>query len=60
MTEPLAVSVEEAKRHLGDISTATVYRLLAKEEGGLEKKKVGSRTLITWASIKALLDPEAA
>lgn len=60
MTEPLAVSVEEAKRHLGDISTATVYRLLAKEEGGLKKKKVGSRTLITWASIKALLDPEAA
>lgn len=60
MTEPLAVSVEEAKRHLGDISTATVYRLMAKKDGGLEKKKVGSRTLITWASIKALLEPEAA
>lgn len=59
MTEPLAVSVEEAKRHLGDISTATVYRLMAKQ-GGLEKKKVGSRTLITWASTKALLEAEAA
>jgi hypothetical protein len=59
MTEPLAVSVEEAKRHLGGISTATVYRLLARPNG-LEKKKVGSRTLITWASVKALLEGEAA
>ena len=61
MTEPLAVSVEEAKRHLGGISTATIYRLMSKHEGGLEKRKVGSRTLITWASVKALLnDGEAA
>lgn len=60
MMEPLAVSVEEAKRHLGGISTATVYRLMAKPDGGLEKKKVGSRTLITWASIKALLESEVA
>lgn len=59
MTDPLTVSVEEAKRHLGGISTATVYRLLAKQ-GGLEKRKVGSRTLITWASIKSLLEAEAA
>lgn len=58
MDEPLAVSVEEAKRHLGGISTATVYRLFAKK-GGLEKKKVGGRTLITWASVKALLEAEA-
>jgi hypothetical protein len=58
MTEPLTVSVEEAKRHLGGISTATVYRLMAKEDGGLEKRKVGSRTLITWASLKGLLEAE--
>ena len=58
MTEPLAVSVEEAKRHLGGISTATVYRLMAK--GHLRKKKIGSRTLIEWASLKALLQAEAA
>ena len=61
MTEPLGVSVAEAKRHLGDCSTATVYRLMAKKEGGLEKRKVGSRTIITMDSIKALLAaPEAA
>jgi hypothetical protein len=54
MTEPLGVSVEEAKRQLGGVSTATVYRLM-KKEGGLEKRKVGSRTVITMASIKALL-----
>jgi hypothetical protein len=52
-TEPLGVSVEEAKRHLGDISTATVYRLM--DRGKLDKRKVGNRTIITMASIKALL-----
>jgi hypothetical protein len=60
MTEPLAVSVEEAKRHLGGISTATVYRLMARSIGGLEKRKVGGRTLITFASIRALLQPAGA
>jgi hypothetical protein len=54
MTEPLGVSVAEAKRHLGDCSTATVYRLMARHK--LEKRKVGNRTIITMASIKALLN----
>lgn len=58
MTEPLGVSVEEAKRHLGGISTATVYRLMDRRV--LEKRKVGSRTVITMNSIKALIAPEAA
>ena len=58
MTEPLAVSVEEAKRHLGGCSTATIYRAMA--DNRLEKRKFGSRTLITMASIKALLQAEAA
>lgn len=53
MTEPLGVSIAEAKRQLGDLSTATVYRLIAKRK--LEKRKVGNRTIITMASIKALL-----
>jgi hypothetical protein len=53
MTEPLGVSVAEAKRHLGDCSTATVYRLMDRKV--LEKRKVGSRTIITMDSIKALL-----
>ncbi len=54
MTEPLAGSVSEAKRHLGDISTATLYRLFGRP-GGLDKRKVGGRTLVTMESIKALL-----
>ena len=53
MLEPLAVSVPEAKRQLGDCSTATVYRLL--DKGALEKRKIGGRTVITMESIKALL-----
>ncbi|MDP9424014.1 MAG: helix-turn-helix domain-containing protein [Pseudomonadota bacterium] len=53
MTEPLAVSVKEAKRHLGDLSTATLYRLI--DKGSLERRKVGGRTLITMDSIKALI-----
>ena len=53
MTEPLAVSVPEAKRHLGDCSTATVYRLIGR--GELERRKIGGRTLITMESIKSLL-----
>jgi hypothetical protein len=53
MTEPLAVSVPEAKRHLGDLSTATVYRMF--KRGELQKLKVGGRTLISMESIKALL-----
>ncbi len=58
MTEPLGVSVAEAKRHLGDCSTATVYRLM--DRGQLEKRKVGNRTIITMASIKSLLAPSEA
>lgn len=53
MTEPLAVSVPEAKRHLGDISTATVYRMFERQQ--LQKLKVGGRTLVSMESIKALL-----
>ena len=59
MTEPLGVSVEEAKRQLGGISTATVYRLM--DANKLTKRKVGGRTIILMDSIKSLLAaPEAA
>jgi hypothetical protein len=59
MTEPLAVSVPEAKRHLGDCSTATIYRMM--DRGQLEKRKIGGRTVITMASIRALIEaPQAA
>lgn len=57
MTEALGVSISEARRHLGDVSTATVYRLL--NRGQLDKRKVGHRTIITMASIRALLEEPA-
>jgi len=57
MTDPLAVSVEEAKRQLGGLSTATVYRLIDRHQ--LERRKLGGRTVITMASIRALLGSEA-
>jgi hypothetical protein len=61
MNEPLGVIVEEAKRHLGGCSTATVYRLMSSNPPKLEKRKIGSRTVITMASIRALLEaPEVA
>ena len=58
MTDPLAVSVEEAKRHLGGLSPATVYRLIDRHQ--LERRKVGGRTVIIMASIKSLLQAGAA
>jgi hypothetical protein len=54
MTEPLGVSVEDAKRHLGNVSTATIYRLFDRDK--LEKRKIGGRTVVTMSSIRALLD----
>jgi hypothetical protein len=59
MTEPLGVSVKEAKRHLGGVSTATVYRLM--DANKLTKRKVGGRTIILMDSIRSLLaTPEVA
>jgi excisionase family DNA binding protein len=51
--EPIGLSVEEAKRHLGGISSATLYRRIA--DGSITAVKVGSRTIITYQSIKALV-----
>lgn len=57
--EPLGVSVEDAKRHLGGVSTATIYRLMDRKV--LEKRKVGNRTIILMDSIRRMLNaPEAA
>lgn len=44
-------SIPEAQRALG-IGRSTAYRLM--DEGRLEKVKIGRRTLIKVASIKAL------
>ena len=54
MSEPIAVSVADAKHHLGGISTATVYRLI--DDNKLVRRKIGARTVITMASIRALLE----
>ncbi len=48
-----AYTVEDAGRRLGGIGRTTVYELIA--AGKLEAVKLGSRTLITAASIEALL-----
>ncbi len=48
-----AYTVEGAGLHLGGIGRTTVYGLIA--AGKLEAVKLGSRTLITAASIDALL-----
>jgi Helix-turn-helix domain len=49
ITKPLLVDIATAKRLLG-ISHATVYRCF--EDGKLEKRKIGAKTLITMASIE--------
>ena len=48
-----AYTVEDSGRRLGGIGRTTVYELIA--AGKLEAVKLGSRTLITAASIEALL-----
>jgi excisionase family DNA binding protein len=48
-----AYTVEGARRCLGNIGRTTVYGLIA--AGKLDAVKLGSRTLITAASIEALL-----
>lgn len=58
MTQPLAVSVPEARRHLGDCSTATIYRMM--DRGQLQKRKIGGRTVILMDSIQALLETQQA
>ena len=50
--EPLAVSVKEAVHLLG-IGRTHLYQQV--NEGNLVARKIGSRTVITMASIKALL-----
>jgi excisionase family DNA binding protein len=49
--EPYLASIADAQRALG-IGRTTAYRLM--DAGTLEKVKIGRRTLIKVASIKAL------
>lgn len=50
---PLAVSVPEGARMIG-LSKSRMYELIA--EGRVEARKIGSRTVIPTASLRALLD----
>jgi excisionase family DNA binding protein len=54
--EPIALSIPEAGKALGGaaepLSRNTIYRMIAR--GDLEAIKLGSRTLVTTASIKQL------
>lgn len=55
--EPLAYSVNDAIRATS-IGRTRLYQLI--NEGRLEVRKIGKRTLIPAASLRALIDSEAA
>jgi hypothetical protein len=52
--EPLTVTVKEACR-LSGLSVSTLYEKMAAEPPQLERRKVGARTLIVYASLKKML-----
>lgn len=54
--EPLAYSVADAIR-VSSIGKTRLYALI--KEGRLEARKIGKRTLIPAASLRALIDGEA-
>jgi excisionase family DNA binding protein len=53
--EPVATSVNGAAKALG-LGRTTIYELI--KSGRLETIKIGRRTLIKTASIRALINPE--
>jgi excisionase family DNA binding protein len=55
--EPITVTVADARKISG-LSNTTIYKKIAEKR--LEVVKIGTRTLITYASLKALLEPAAA
>lgn len=57
LSEALAYSPKEAARVSG-LGLTTVYRLI--NEGILERRKVGTRSLIPARSLRALIEGEAA
>lgn len=54
--EPLAYSVSDACR-VSSLGRTRLYQLIA--EGRLEVRKIGKRTLIPAASLRALIDGKA-
>ena len=55
ITEPLAYSVDDACR-VSSLGKTKLYELL--NEGRLQVSKVGKRTLISAASLRALIEGE--
>lgn len=49
--KPIGLSISNTGDALGGLSRATIYRMIARKE--LEAVKVGTRTLVTMASIEA-------
>jgi excisionase family DNA binding protein len=54
--EPLAYSISEACR-VSSLGRTRLYQLIG--EGRLEVRKIGKRTLIPAASLRALIDVQA-
>lgn len=50
--KPIGLSIADAGETLGGLSRATIYRMISRRE--LEAFKVGSRTLVSLASIEAM------
>lgn len=57
LNEALAYSPKDAARVTG-LGLTTIYRLV--NDGRLERRKVGTRSLITAASLRRLVEGEAA
>jgi len=55
--EPLTVTIAKA-RDISGLGNTTIFKLI--KERRLDTIKVGTRTLITYASLKAMLQPEEA
>jgi excisionase family DNA binding protein len=54
--EPLTITIDDTKKAIG-LGTTKIYELI--NEGKLETVKIGRRTLVKTASIRALVDQAA-
>jgi excisionase family DNA binding protein len=55
-SEPLTLSIKDAARRLS-LGRTTIYKLIG--EGQLHRVKIGNRTLISMASLRALIDGQS-
>jgi predicted DNA-binding transcriptional regulator AlpA len=54
--KPITVTVKQAL-HLSGLGCSTIYKLMA--NGTLLRRKIGSRTLISYESLERLLTPKS-